>query len=451
MDERVSKVFGYIEEHKEEYISKFQKFVRQPSIAASGYGIPEMISLVMASLEELGAEPIKFENDGNPIIYAEIKGESTHTIGFYGHYDVQPEGDRDLWEDDPYGAVIRDGVLYGRGSADNKNGLVAKLCAVDAWKKAYGKLPCGVKFFLEGEEEIGSPHLRSFAKEHAELLKCDGFNWETGSKEVGGVPEIALGSKGMLYVQYHVKTAKADGHSRFAPVVENAAWRLMQALSTLKDENDRILIDGFYDGVKEPSEEAIANLKNDNVSEEGLKDMFGIDRFVNGLTGEDLMKKYYFTPTANICGMSSGYTEQGQKAIVPCRADAKMDFRLVPGQEPDRIFELLRAHLDKHGFADVEVEKLSTMPAYSTSQDSPFFRVVKDVLAKMYEEPIIHNMMTGTTPMPIFCKEQDIPVATFGCSSETANIHAPNEHQHVQSWVDEIKILCAVMSGLGEL
>lgn len=451
MNKRTEKVFEYIEEHKEEYIRKFQKFVQQPSVAASGYGIPEMINLVMTSLEEIGAEPVKFENDGNPIIYAELKGDNEHTIGFYGHYDVQPEGDHALWDDDPYSAVIRDGVMYGRGCADNKNGLVAKLCAVDAWRNVYGSLPCGVKFFIEGEEEVGSPHLASFAEEHAELLKCDGFNWETGSKEVGKVPEIALGSKGMLYVEYHVRTAKTDGHSRFAPIVENAAWRLMQALSTLKDENDRILIEGFYDGINEPSKDVLANLKNDNVSEEDLKNMFGVDSFINHLTGEEMLKKYYFTPTANICGMSSGYTEEGQKAIVPCRADAKMDFRLVPGQDADRIFELLRAHLDKHGFEDVEIEKLSTMPAYSTSQNSPFFKIVKAVLTEMYEEPVVHNMMTGTTPMPVFCKEQNIPVATFGCSSETANIHAPNEHQHVQSWVDEIKIMSAVMGGLGEL
>lgn len=135
--------------------------------------------------------------------------------------------------------------MYGRGCADNKNGLVAKLCAVDAWKKVYGSLPCGVKFFIEGEEEVGSPHLEAFAREYAELLKCDGFNWETGTKEVGGAPEISLGSKGMLYVEASVKTAKTEGHSRFAPVVENAAWRLVQALGTIKDQNDKILIKGF--------------------------------------------------------------------------------------------------------------------------------------------------------------------------------------------------------------
>ncbi len=135
MDERAKKVFEYIESHQDEYISKFQEFVRQPSVAVNGYGIPKMIAMVENSFDELGAEVTKFENDGNPIIYAYLKGDSEHTIGFYDHYDVQPEGDHELWEDDPYGAVIRDGVMYGRGCADNKNGLVAKICAVDAWKK----------------------------------------------------------------------------------------------------------------------------------------------------------------------------------------------------------------------------------------------------------------------------------------------------------------------------
>ena len=136
---------------------------------------------------------------------------------------------------------------------------------------------------------------------------------------------------------------------------------------------------------------------------------------------------------------------------MPCYASAKMDFRLVPGQEPDRIFELLRTHLDEHGFEDVKLTKMSTMPAYSTSQESPFFKIIQDVLTEMFEKPVVHSMMTGTTPMPVFCKEQNIPVATFGCSSELANIHAPNEHQDVQSWIDEIKVMSAVMGGLGDL
>lgn len=451
MDKRVENVFQYIDEHKNEYIGLFQDFVRQPSIAVNGKGIPEMIEMVTSALKRLGTEPVRYETGGNPIIYARIDGESTHTFGFYGHYDVQPEGDKELWKYGPYEAAIKDGVMYGRGCADNKNGLVAKLCAVDAWMKVYQSLPCTVKFFIEGEEEVGSPHLAQFAKEHAALLACDGFNWETGTKEVGGAPEISLGSKGMLYVELHVRTAQTDGHSRFAPIVDNAAWRLTQALATIKDTHDHILIDGFYDNIRKPTAAVLENLKHDNLKEEDVRKLFGLEQFMDGLTGELLLEKYYFSPTANICGISSGYTEQGSKAIVPCRADAKIDFRLVPGQEPEQILRLLRAHLDRHGFEDIEIEMLSAMPAYSTSQESPFFKIVNHVLTELFEAPVVHDMMTGTTPMPIFCKEQNIPVATFGCSSETAGIHAPNEHQDIGSWVDEIKIMAAVMHGIGAL
>ena len=446
------KILAYIDEHRDEYVALLQAMCRQPSQAATGEGIPEMIQLVVDSLRKLGVEPQICKTPGNPVVYAHIEGESPRTFGFYDHYDVQPVDPIELWNDDPYSAVIKDGKIYARGVADNKNGLASKICAVDAYLKVYGKLPCGVKFFVEGEEEIGSPNLPYFAEHYEHLLPCDGFNWESGWKEEGGAPEIHLGNKGLLYVEYRVKTAKMDAHSCHAAIVKNPAWRLVQFLNTLKDpKTDRILIDGFYDDVIPPTEADIENLKEDNFSEEGLKEYLGLDGFINDLHGIELLKKNYYMPTANICGIVSGYTGEGSKTVLPGEASAKMDFRLVPGQNSQRVLELLRAHIHKHGFDDVQVEVLSAQEPFRSAPDSPFVKAVYSTLNDLFGKPVVHYMVSGTSPMPMFCEKLGIPAALFGCISSTANIHAPNEHLAVESYVDEIKMIAGVMEAMGKL
>ena len=205
MNEKLQKVLDYIEAHREEYISLLVRFCQQPSLANTGEGIREMADMVMEELKKLGAGPQMFETGGSPFVYGEIRGAVDRTFGFYDHYDVQPVDPIDEWLSDPFAAEIRDGVIYARGVADNKDGLVTRLCAVDAWQKVHGQLPLNVKFCFEGEEEIGSPHLAGFAKEHPDLIACDGYVWEGGNREPGGPAEITMGVKGLLYVELFSK------------------------------------------------------------------------------------------------------------------------------------------------------------------------------------------------------------------------------------------------------
>lgn len=448
-----AKVLKYIEDHRDEYVELVRKLCQQPSQASTGEGIPEMIELVVSSLKAVGAEPRLCETPGNPVVYAYIEGENNkHTFGFYDHYDVQPVDPIELWDDDPYSAVIKDGVIYARGVADNKNGLATKLCAVDAYMKVYGKIPCNVKFFVEGEEEIGSPNLPYFAEHYEDLLDCDGFNWESGWKEPGGAPEIHLGNKGLLYVEYVVKTAKMDAHSCNAAIVKNPAWRLVEFLTSIKDpKTDRILIDGFYDDIIPPTEDDIENLKQDNFDEEGQKEYLGIDGYIGGLTGLELLKKNYYMPTANICGMVSGYIGEGSKTVLPGCASAKMDFRLVPGQKAEKILQLLKDHMHKNGFDDVQLIVHSYQDPFRAAPDSPFVKAVYSTLDELFGTPVVHYMVSGTSPMPLFCKKKNIPAALFGATSTKANIHAPNEHLEVESYIDEIKMIAGVMEALGKL
>ena len=444
------KVEAYIDAHREEYIRLLQRLCAQKSLSAGGEGIPEMVALLRQELERAGMEPVLYPTGGNPIFYAALSGKSARVFGFYDHYDVQPEGDLSLWDSPPYEITVRDGQIWGRGTADNKDGIASKLCAIDAWRKVYGQLPCGVKFIIEGEEEIGSPHLAEFADAHPELLTCDGFNWEGGYKEDGGPAEIVFGNKGLLYVELQVRTACMDAHSCHAAIVPNAAWRLVQALATLKDpETDRVLIEGFYDDVRPLTQADLEVLAGDPFDEDGFRRHLGLDSYLCGASGTELLRRIYYEPTANIAGICSGYTGPGSNTIVPAAATAKMDFRLVPDQDPERILRQLRAHLDRHGFSDVIIVPLSAQPAFRADPFSPFALAVKRALTDLFGSVCVHHQDSGTTPMRVFCEKQGIPAALFGGTSAfTSNIHAPNEHISVEGYLDEIKMIAAVMEEL---
>jgi acetylornithine deacetylase/succinyl-diaminopimelate desuccinylase-like protein len=350
------------------------------------------------------------------------------------------------WIVDPYSAEIIDGVIYARGVADNKDGLVTRLCAVDAWQKVHGELPLNVKFLFEGEEEIGSPHLESVAEAHPDKIQCDGYVWEGGYREPGGPAEIHLGVKGLLYTELRVKESKTDAHSMYAAVMKSAAWRLVWALSTLKDQNERVLIDGFYDGISPVTQQDINFFKTDVFDEARTKEYLGIQAFLKNLTGESLLTRLYYEPTCNIAGLTAGYQGPGAKTVLPGSASAKVDFRLVPGQDPERIFRLLRAHLDQRGFSDIEVIHHSGCPAFRSDPDSPFCQaVIRSLEALFHETVCIHLNSGGTSPMYAFCKKTNIPAVMFGASSESANIHAPNEHLAIDAFVDMIRITATVM------
>ena len=449
--ERFQKVLDYVEAHRDEYIQLLLDLCRQPSLAGTGEGISEMIQLVQDKMRAYGIEPTLVPTDGNPVIYADIKGEGGLTFGCYDHYDVQPVEPLDQWLSDPFAAEIRDGVIYARGVADNKDGLATRLCAIDAWLKTYGKLPCNVKLIFEGEEEIGSPNLAPFAEAHPDLIQCDGYVWEGGEKEKGGPCEVTMGVKGLLYVHMKVKTAPRDAHSMYAAIAPNPAWRLVQALASMKDADGHITIDGFYDDIIPPSEEDLKFLESDPFDPEATREYLGVDALINGKTKEELLKSLYFQPTCNICGLTSGFQGDGSKTVLPSDASVKIDFRLVPGMDPKKIFNLVRQHLDKHGFIDVELIWDSGEPAFRSDLSKPFTKAIIAAMEKLYDRPVALKVSSGgTSPMHTFCHQTNIPAGMFGASSATANIHAPNEHLACDAFIEMIRINCAVMEELSK-
>ncbi len=352
-------VFAHIDAHAEDYISLLQRFCHQPSIAAQGVGMQEMAQMVKAELASLGANPELVDTRGGfPVVYGTLAGASNRTLSFYNHYDVQPADPLDEWDSDPWAAEIRDGRIWARGVADNKGNTVARIAAIRAWQAVRGDLPLNVKFIVEGEEEIGSPHLYNFAKDHPDMCAADACIWEFGGRDIDGRPQIHLGLKGICYVELRAKGARHDWHSSVATSVPNPAWRLVWALSTLKDQNERVLIPGFYDNVVPPTDAELQVLERIPDTERERLENLGIDGFLQRLSGVDLATRDYFQPTCTISGFLSGYTGQGSKTVLPGTAMAKLDMRLVANQDPYEIYRLLRKYLDDKGFTDVETELL---------------------------------------------------------------------------------------------
>jgi len=446
-------VFRYIEAHEDESVRRLQALCRQPSIAAQGIGLEETAAQVAALMRDAGIQarvvPVV---GGAPVVYGEVKGKSPRTLMLYNHYDVQPPDPLDLWQSDPFAAEIRDGKIYARGVSDNKGNLVARICAVEAMLREHGELPVTVRFIVEGEEEIGSVMLPRFVRDHRDLVAADACIWESGYRDLDENVVLSLGVKGICYVELEAAGANRDLHSSVATIVPNPAWRLVWALATLKDRNEKILIDGFYDDVVEPTAEEMAQLRRIAAQrdDDAQRRDYGIGRFLLGLSGVELLKRNLFQPTCTICGVVSGYGGPGSKTVLPHRAIAKVDFRLVPDQRADNIYEKVQAHLAKHGFADISVRALGNEDPAKTPMDAEIVKVVATGARRIYgREPLIFPSMAGTGPMHVLTAAQGIPTVGTGVGYAHSNNHAPNENIRITDFVDGMKHIAMILHLFG--
>jgi acetylornithine deacetylase/succinyl-diaminopimelate desuccinylase-like protein len=439
-------ILAYIEDHLEITIARLQTFCRQPSIAAQGRGMAEMAELVHHTLAAAGAQAEVVPTDGYPVVLGCFPGSVAKMLMFYNHYDVQPPEPLELWDSLPFAAEIRDGTLYARGAADNKGNLVARLAAVEAWLAVRGELPLNILFVVEGEEEIGSPNLGRFAEMNRDKLRADGCIWESGYKDTRGRLEILLGVKGILAVELRVRTVARDLHSAGAAIVENPAWRLIWALHSLKGRDELIRIPGFYDDVRPPDARDRAMLAAWDYDEAGHLAEIGADHFVLGLGGEALKEKLLFQPTCNVCGFHTGYGGPGVKTVLPAEATAKLDFRLVPDQDPYDLLNKLRAHLDAEGFSDVEIHAEGPEFPARTDPDDPLVDAVVSAARRAYGgEPVVKPLMGAPGPMYELCQRWGLPAAGAGIGWAGSRGHSPNENVRLEDLKQGIQHIALIM------
>ncbi len=445
-------VFRYIDDHLDAALEDLIRYCRLPSVSAERRAIDETAWFTGGLLanEGFASQVLRKPRGGLPVVFAEQRGRSDKTLLFYNHYDVQPPDPLDEWTTPPFEPRRRDEKLFGRGVSDNKGNIVSRLLAVRALKEAGGGLPCAVKFCIEGDEEIGSPKIEPFVRVHRELLKADACIWEGGLAFWDGTPTLMLGVKGLLYVELEVKGADRDVHSSYATVVPNPAWRLTWALSTLKGADERVLIDGFYAGVRPPAEQELAAvIALPDESQETLRSL-GLDAAVLGVSGLDYRRRHIFEPTCTIDGLTSGYQGPGAKTVLPARASAKIDFRLVVDQDPKDIVAKLRRHLRRNGFDDISVKVLGSERAARTPIYDEFVSVVRETARQAYgrDAHVVPNM-PATGPMYHFVHDLGLPSVMAGVNYAGGRDHAPDEHIRIEDFRLGTRHIAALLARFG--
>ncbi len=455
MDYNPEALERYLEAHHARFLDELGQFVAQPSVAADGRGIPEMAALVAERLGRLGADVTVFPIEGgSPLVYAELgPAHAPRTLLVYNHYDVQPEDPLDQWETDPFTLTARDGVLYGRGTSDDKGELLARIQAVEAWLATQGELPVRLKWVVEGEEEIGSVHLEAWAQQHAELLRADGVLWEGGGYDDAGRRVFGLGLKGLAYFELRCVGPSYDLHSSVAPMVENPAWRLVWALSTLKAPDDTITLEGYTEHVVPPDEETLRRIDALPMDFEALRQRWGLEAWLGGMSDEEARRRYFTAPTITLCGFHAGYGGVGSKTILPAEARAKLDFRLVNGLTPQLAQQLLRKHLDRRGFSDVEVRLLSGEKFAATPPNRlPERAAVAASEALWGQTPIVQPWLAGSGPAYPLSTMLGIPLVVAGATwHPAARAHAPNENILERDYFDAMRFMAAFVAHFSTL
>jgi acetylornithine deacetylase/succinyl-diaminopimelate desuccinylase-like protein len=430
-------------------LEQLKAFCRIPSVSAEGRGIGEAAAFLLRAFRGLGLRARLVRAGGNPALLAESAPvPGGRTILFYNHYDVQPPDPLGEWASPPFRPTVRGGRLFARGAADDKGDLVARLAALRAFRQAGRPLPVQVKFFVDGEEEVGSPTLARLVRRLAGWLRSDLCVWESASRDERGRPQVELGVKGILHGELVCRGAKTDLHSSRGVIVPSPVWRLVWALAAIQGPDERIAIGGFRDRIRRTTALERRLAARLHLDEASVKARLGIDRFVLGLTGTRLAERLFFEPAVNLNGLTAGYQGPGSKTVLPREARAKFDIRLVPDMTPEDVARLLRRHLDRCGFRDVGIENLHGYPAARTPADHPLVRLAVEAGKEALGQPLrIHPTMAGSGPMHLF--RALMPCVGIGVGFAGSRIHAPNESIIVRDLYGGIRHVAELVGRMG--
>jgi acetylornithine deacetylase/succinyl-diaminopimelate desuccinylase-like protein len=443
-------VFAHVDAHREAFVDRLAGWVRRPSVSATGQGMPEAAGHARELVAAAGLEAEVAATAGWPLVLGHRPGPpGAPTVLVYGHYDVQPPDPLDAWTSPPFEPEVRDGRLYGRGGADNKGQHLAQLLAVESLLATRGELPCTVKVLLDGEEEIGSPHLAAFAAANRERLAADLVVWSDGPVDPGGGWRLVFGVRGIASFELRARGANRSLHSgNWGGVAPNPLWTLVHLLASMRDEQGRITVEGFADEVRPlgPAERTALELLPVDLEE--VKAELGLAE-LDAPIERGFAERLTAWPTLTINGLHGGYGGQGTQTILPADAVAKCDVRLVHAQRADDVYAKLEAHVARHA-PGVQLHRQGSMEPSRTPMDSPFTAPIRaGMAAAQGPDPLLVPVLGGSLPLHVFTGVLGLP--TFGIplgNPDQAN-HAPDENLDLDRFVTGIKTAAAVLAKLG--
>lgn len=432
----------YFAERRDAHLRELKEWLSIPSISAQSVhkeDVRRAAEWLADALKRAGLENVEIHpTAGHPIVYADhLHAPGKPTVLIYGHYDVQPVDPLHLWQTPPFEPDIRDNKLYARGATDDKGQLFLHIKAIEAILSTERALPVNVKFCVEGEEEIASGNLHPFIEAHKDKLAADAVLISDTELLGPDKPAICTGLRGLCSLEVSVRTANTDLHSgTYGGGVPNALHALVSLLDSLHDKRGRVAVDGFYDDVSELTDEMRAEFAKKGIDEEKLKRTLELDALY-GEEGYTFAERVGARPTLEINGMYGGFQGEGTKTVIPCEAHAKITCRLVSHQDPQDILDKVERHIRKHTppGAKVSVVQREKGRPYTIDPSHPLLRQAGDAYERVYGARPVFTRDGGSIPIvEAFARVLSAPVVLMGFGLPTENLHAPNEHFHLDNF-----------------
>jgi len=428
-------VIDFINTNRDRYLEELTRYLAIPSVSALAEHAGDMrrcADWTADQLRGIGLQNVRvIDTAGHPVVYGDwLNAPGAPTVLFYGHYDVQPVDPVELWTSPPFEATVRDNNLFARGATDDKGQLFVHVKALEAHLRQTGTLPINVRVVFEGEEEIGSPNLETFIRDHRAELACDVVVISDTGMFDKGVPSICYGLRGLSYFQIDLRGTAGDLHSgSFGGAVANPAFVLAQMLSQMKDRGGHVKIPGFYDDVRQLTERERDEFKRLPFNEKQYRKNLGAPK-LHGETGYSTLERTWARPTFEVNGLLSGFTGEGAKTVIPAVAMAKVSMRLVPNQDPDKIAALFEEYVKKVAPKSVElkVTRMHGGKPWMTELDNVYIQAAARAIELGFNRTPVYTREGGSIPVvSTFQSELNAPTVLFGLGLPDENAHAPNE------------------------
>lgn len=469
----------YIRSNYRTFIAGLLPLLSQPSVSLERANVRQCAEGLHRLLEQEGVQAEIMDTGGNPLVYGEIEGERDDvTLVLYNHYDVKPVEPLAAWRSKPFEPTFRLGrvedeaplvsdwralsddellscLVYARGSGDDKGPLYSNLMMLRTLLAVAKKPPCRLKFLYDGEEEIGSPHLPTFLRQHRDRFRGDVMIIGDGPMHPSGRPTVSLGVRGVMMMEINLQTANQVLHSgHYGNVAPNAAWELVQLLATMRNPEGTCLVQDFYNGVTGPTMEEENLLARLAFDDEGMRGLLGIEQW-EGPEALSFYEKTLFRPTFNINGLKAAQIGTARSTVIPHQATASIDVRLVEGMDMDLVCRRIVEHVKAH-CPGAQVELLHGYEAYKVAVTHP---KVQQVVGAMYElcevmgetePPVVLPTMGGSLPLNDLAQSLGMPLISLPLANHDDNQHAPNENLRLGHFIKGISTVMMVVHGLAE-